>query len=84
MFQKDSKEPQKYSNEQSSRFIIDIIKLIKVDYNLHKITRFVQIDSKWMERDQAQIKKRVHRLEQQEKITTHDLRCGDSKIEMLI
>ncbi len=53
LFQEDSKKLQKYSNEKSSRFIIDTIKLIDVDYNLHKIKRLVQIDSEWMKRNQA-------------------------------
>jgi len=78
------KKLQKYSNEKSSYFIIDIIKLIDVDYNLHKIKRLVQIDSEWMKRNQAQIKKRINHLEQYEKTITYDLRCVDLRIEMLI
>jgi len=78
------KKLQKYSNEKSSYFIINIIKLINVDYNLHKIKRLVQIDSEWMKRNQAQIKKRMNHLEQYEKTITYDLRCVDLRIEMLI
>ncbi len=78
------KKLQKYSNEKSSYFIIDIIKLIDVDYNLHKIKRLVQIDSEWMKRNQAQIKKKINHLEQYEKTITYDLRCVDLRIEMLI
>jgi len=78
------KKLQKYSNEKSSYFIIDIIKLIDVDYNLHKIKRLVQIDSEWMKRNPAQIKKRINHLEQYEKTITYDLRCVDLRIEMLI
>ncbi len=63
LFQEDLKKLQKYSNEKSLCFIIDIIKLINVDYNLHKIKRLVQIDLKWMKRNQAQIKKKVNHLE---------------------
>jgi len=37
-----------------------------------------------MKRNQAQIKKRVNHLEQHKKTITYDLRCVDSKIEMLI
>jgi len=37
-----------------------------------------------MKRNQAQIKKRVNHLEQHEKTITYDLRCIDSRIEMLI
>ncbi len=84
LFQEDSKKLQKYSNEKSSRFIIDTIKLIDVDYNLHRVKRLVQIDSKWMKKDQAQIKKKVNCLEQHEKIITYDLRCVDLQIKMLI
>ncbi len=84
LFQEDLKKLQKYSNKKSSYFIIDTIKLINVDYNLHRIKRLVQIDSKWMKRNQAQIKKRVNCLEQHEKTITYDLRCVDLQIEMLI
>jgi len=45
LFQEDLKKLQKYLNEKLSCFIIDTIKLINVDYNLHKIKRLVQIDS---------------------------------------
>ena len=51
LFQEDSKKLQKYLNKKSSCFIIDIIKLINVDYNLHKIKKLVQIDSEWMKKD---------------------------------
>ena len=84
LFQKDSKKLQKYSNEKSSCFIIDTIKLIDVAYNLHKVKKLVQIDLKWMKRNQAQIKKRVNHLEQYEKTITYDLRCVDLQIKMLI
>ncbi len=84
LFQEDSKKLQKYSNEKSSCFIIDTIKLINVDYNLHKIKRLVQINSEWMKRNQAQIKKKVNHLEQHEKTIIYDLCCVDSRIEMLI
>jgi len=84
LFQEDLKKLQKYSNKKSSYFIIDTIKLINVDYNLHRIKKLVQIDSKWMKRNQAQIKKRVNCLEQHEKTITYDLRCVDLQIEMLI
>ncbi len=84
LFQEDLKKLQKYSNEKSSRFIINTIKLINVDYNLHKIKRLVQIDSEWMKKDQAQIKKRVNHLQHHEKTITYDLRCVDSRIKMLI
>ena len=50
LFQENLKKLQKYSNEKLSHFIINTIKLINVDYNLHKIKRLVQIDSKWMKR----------------------------------
>ncbi len=63
LFQEDFKKLQKYSNEKSSCFIIKIIKLINVDYNLYRVKRLVQIDLKWMKRNQAQIKKKVNRLE---------------------
>ncbi len=46
LFQEDLKKLQKYSNEKSSRFIIDIIKLINVDYNLYRVKRLVQINLK--------------------------------------
>ncbi len=84
LFQEDSKKLQKYSNEKSSCFIIDTIKLINVDYNLHKIKRLVQNNSEWMKRNQAQIKKKVNHLEQHEKTIIYDLCCVDSRIEMLI
>ncbi len=51
LFQEDLKKLQKYSNKKSSHFIINIIKLINVDYNLHRIKRLVQIDLKWMKRN---------------------------------
>ena len=51
LFQEDSKKLQKYLNKKSLCFIIDIIKLIDVDYNLHKIKKLVQIDSEWMKKD---------------------------------
>ncbi len=51
LFQENLKKLQKYSNEKLSHFIINTIKLINVDYNLHKIKRLVQIDSKWMKRN---------------------------------
>ncbi len=63
LFQEDLKKLQKYWNEKSSHFIIDTIKLINVDYNLHRIKRLVHIDLKWMKRNQAQIKKRVNHFE---------------------
>ena len=34
-----------------------------IDYNLHIVKRLVQIDLKWMKRNQAQIKKKVNHLE---------------------
>ncbi len=37
LFQEDLKKLQKYSNEKSSHFIIDIIKLIDVDYNCQRL-----------------------------------------------
>jgi len=84
LFQENSKKLQKYLNEKSSCFIIDTIKLINVDYNLHKIKRLIQINSEWMKRNQAQIKKRVNYLEQHEKTIIYDLRCVNSRIEMLV
>ncbi len=84
LFQEDLKKLQKYSNEKLSRFIIDIIKLINVDYNLYRVKRLVQINLKWMKRNQAQIKKRVNHLEQYEKTIIYDLRCIDLQIKMLI
>ncbi len=51
LFQENLKKLQKYLNEKSSHFIINTIKLIDVDYNLHKIKKLVQINSEWMKKD---------------------------------
>ncbi len=41
LFQENLKKLQKYLNEKSLCFIIDTIKLINVDYNLHRVKRLV-------------------------------------------
>jgi hypothetical protein len=57
LFQKEPAVISQNVNISSSQYIISTIKLIKVDYTLHKAKRLMIVDSEWMNRDHEQAKK---------------------------
>jgi hypothetical protein len=46
------------NQEKSSQYIIEIIKLIEIDFILTKTRRLIQLNSKWMIKDEQQTKKK--------------------------
>jgi len=60
LFQKESIIIAQNADISSSQYIINIIKLIEVDYTLHKVKRLIIIDFEWMNCDHEQIKKWIN------------------------
>ena len=73
-----------YKNITSSHFLVDIIKLIEVDYTLHWTKRLIIIDLKWMNQDQKQIKKYINWIDQHEHTYIYELQCKDFNVEKTI
>ena len=84
LFQKESVMMNWYKSITSSCFLVDIIKLIRVDYTLYQAKRLIIIDLKWMNWDQKQIKKHINWIDQHEHIYIYELQCKDFNIEKTI
>ncbi len=72
------------NQEESSQYIIETIKLIEVDYTLTKTRRLIQLNSKWMIRDEQQTKKRINRITQTRQTYIYALLFKDSRVEKMI
>ena len=81
LFQEESNTIVRYSTLTPSQYIVSIIKLIKVEYTLHRVRQLIQLDSEWMKRDQEQAKKWINWIGQQKMTFTYLLQCVEFIIE---
>jgi len=84
LFQEEPAVISQNVNISSSQYIISTIKLIEVDYTLHKAKRLMIVDSKWMNRNHEQTKKRINRIGQKASTYTYSLQYVESKVKKTI
>ncbi len=84
LFQKEPAAISQNVNISSSQYIISTIKLIEVDYTLHKAKRLMIVDSEWMNRNHEQVKKRMNCIGQKAPTYTYSLQCIRLKVKKTI
>ncbi len=84
LFQQESATISQNVNISSSQYIISTIKLIRVDYTLHKAKRLMIVDSEWMNHDHEQAKKRMNCIDQKASTYTYSLQCVRSEVKKII
>jgi len=84
LFQKEPAVISQNVNISSSQYIISTIKLIKVDYTLHKAKRLMIVDSEWMNCDHEQVKKQINHIGQKASTYTYSLQCIRSEVKKII
>ena len=76
LFQKEPATIAQNVNIPSSQYIVSTIKLIKVDYTLHRVKRLMIVDSEWMNCDHEQAKKQINCISQKKTdIHLHSTMC---------
>ena len=84
LFQKEPVAIAQNANISSSQYIVSTIKLIKVDYTLHRVKRLVIIDSEWMNCNHEQVKKWINCISQKKQMFTYTLQCVGSEVKKTI
>jgi len=84
LFQKESVIIAQNMNISSSWYIVSTIKLIKVNYTLHKVKRLMIIDSEWMNCNHEQAKKWINCIDKKKQTFTYTLQCIKSEVKKTI
>jgi hypothetical protein len=71
-------------NDQSSQYIVNIIKLINVDFTLSRTRRLVQLNFEWMFRNEQQARKRINKITQKNQTYIYALYFKESEVKKMI
>jgi hypothetical protein len=74
----------RHRDEIFSRYIVEIIKLIDVEFIMIKIKRMIQLNLEWLTRDELQTRKQINRITQTAQTHTYFLVSVKVKAEKLI
>jgi hypothetical protein len=70
--------------EKSSQYLVDIIKLIDVNFIMTKAKRLMQLNFEWMSRNEQQTRKRINRITQKDQTYIYVLYFEDSQVKQMI
>ena len=75
---------QRTNDTSEYEYLINIIKILSIDMTLIAIKRLIILKSKWFVNDQSQTIKRIHRIDQIDKIISYLFLNSVSNFEMTI
>ncbi len=70
--------------EKSSQYLVDIIKLIDVNFIMTKARRLMQLNFEWMSRNEQQIRKRINKITQKNQTYIYVLYFEDFQMKQMI
>jgi hypothetical protein len=70
--------------EKSSQYLIDIIKLIDVNFIMTKARRLMQLNFEWMSRNEQQTRKKINKIIQKDQTYIYVLYFEDSQVKQMI
>jgi len=84
LFQKESVVIAWNVNISPSWYIVSTIKLIEVNYTLHRVKRLMIVDFEWMNCNHKQVKKWINCIDQKKQTFTYTLQCVESEVKKTI